>query len=192
MFDYVLFEEGGAGFAGPSFLFMVLCLTFGAYCGGREINERTRIGSRCEDKLAQAKLFVIINLIRGAFSVTLLPYKASTFHNLTPLLRKADMLQMFFIVVGASIGGFVLIWALVYALQFIRPDSSLAAYKDANLVRRVQMKAGKRTVVQFRDIRNLERDRVLVGDQEYDYVYHEGNSTGMPEVWLDDLLKRHN
>ncbi len=102
------------------------------------------------------------------------------------------MLQIFLVVIGASIAVFFLQWVIVYALQFIRPDSPLPAHKDPHLVRRLQMKAGKRTSVRFSDIRYLERDRVPVGDYGFEYSYLEGDSTGFPDAWNDDLFIRKN
>ncbi|MDA1027643.1 MAG: hypothetical protein O3B41_01135 [Bacteroidetes bacterium] len=102
------------------------------------------------------------------------------------------MLQVFLVVIGASIGVFVMLWVIVYVLQFIRPDTPIAAHRDAQLIRRIQMKAGKKTAVQFSDIRYLERDQVPVGDYESQYHYLDGSSAGFPDAWIDDLYHRTN
>lgn len=102
------------------------------------------------------------------------------------------MLNVFLIVVGGSIGFFVLMWCIVYALQFFRPDGPMPLHKDADLVRRIQLKAGKEMRVQFTDIRSLEKSRVLIGPEEEDYMFADGLSTGWPEGWMDDLHRRRN
>jgi hypothetical protein len=102
------------------------------------------------------------------------------------------MLQLFFIVIGASIGIFFLMWLLVYAVQFIRPDRPKLPQDDIDLIRRVRMKAGRPTKVWFSDIRSLERDRVLVGEQDDEYTFMEGASNGWPEIWTEDIYRRRN
>lgn len=102
------------------------------------------------------------------------------------------MLQVFLVVIGAFIGVFVMLWAIVYALQFIRPNTSIVSTRDAHLNRRVQWEAARETAVRFADIRYLERDQVRVGGDESQYHYIEGSSAGLPEAWIDDLYHRAN
>ncbi len=102
------------------------------------------------------------------------------------------MVQVFLIVVGASLSLFVMMWLVVYLGQFLRPDRPIPPHRDHDLMRRVLMKAGKSSTVHFSDIRMLEKDRVLVGVSEQDYSYYDGFSSGWPESWEEDLLKRRN
>ena len=102
------------------------------------------------------------------------------------------MLQIFLAVLGGSIGMLVLMWTIVYAIQYVRPDGPLPLHKDPELVRRIQLKAGMKSKVRFSDIRNLERSRVLFGQDDDDYQFIEGSSTGWPEAWVEDLYRRRN
>lgn len=102
------------------------------------------------------------------------------------------MLLIFFIVVASSIGFFFLVWLIVVALQFIRPDRAIKPSLDSELIRRIQMKAGKITSVQFEDIRDLERERVFAHHEADDYLFSEGLSEGWPESWKDDIYLRRN
>lgn len=102
------------------------------------------------------------------------------------------MLQIFLVVIGAFIGVFVMLWAIVYALQFMRAQPPAAAHRNTHSIRRIQMKAGKETALRFADIRYLERDQVQVGGDESQYHYLDGSSAGLPDAWIDDIYHRTN
>lgn len=102
------------------------------------------------------------------------------------------MVQIFLIVVGASLALFVLMWLVVYLGQFIKADRPIPPHRDQDLMRRVLMKVGKPSPVYFSDIRMLEKERILVGVEELEYSYQDGYSSGMPERWEDDLMLRRN
>ena len=102
------------------------------------------------------------------------------------------MLQTFFIVIGASASLLLMFWILAITLQYFYPDTPIPRGRDADLKRRLRMKAGGSTNVHFEDIRTLERDRVLSDGSDEPYRYDEGMSTGWPESWWDDLDSRKN
>jgi len=102
------------------------------------------------------------------------------------------MVQIFLIVIGASLGLFVTTWLIVYVGQFIQPDRPLSPQHDLDLMRRVSMKVGKPSPVLFSDIRMLEKERILVGAEVQEYSYQEGFSSGWPDRWVDDVIQRRN
>ena len=102
------------------------------------------------------------------------------------------MLQVFLMVVGGSIGMLVLMWTIVYIIQFFRPDGPLPLHRDPDLVRRIQLKAGMESRVRFSDIRSLEKRRVIIGLEDDDYHFEEGYSSGWPDTWVEDVYRRRN